>query len=120
MNNKKLVRDILLSIPFGLLYVFFINKISELLTSDTIYEEKIRKAIAISFIVVIIGLALAFKVFSGPGKLKNRIIKYSLIFGNGIILINSIVYHWAKLSTDTKALMVGILLVMSFLLSYKL
>ena len=119
MNNKKLVRDILLSIPIGLLYVFFINKITELLTSDTIYEEKIKKTISISFIVVIVGYILAFKIFSS-GKLKNRIIKYSLIFSSTIILINSIVYHWVELSNDTKAFMIGILLLMSFLLSYKL
>ena len=49
------------------------------------------------------------------GKLKNRIIKYSLVFGNSIILLNSIVYHWPELSTDVKALMVGLLLLISFL-----
>lgn len=119
MDNKKLVRDILLSIPFGLLYVFFINKITELLTSDTIYEEKVKKTISISFIVVIVGFILSFKIFSS-GKLKNRIIKYTLIFGSSIILLNSIVYHWPELTNDTKALMVGILLLMSFMVSYKL
>lgn len=119
MDNKKIVRDVLLSIPFGFLYVFFINKILELLTSETIYEEKIKKTISISFVVVIVGFILAFKIFSS-GKLKNRIIKYTLIFGSTIILINSIVYHWPQLSTDTKALMVGILLILSFLISYKL
>jgi hypothetical protein len=119
MDNKKLVRDILLSIPIGLLYIFFIYKIMELLTSESVYEEKIKKMISLSFIIVIVGLILAFKIFSS-GKLKNRIIKYSLIFGNSIILFNSIIYHWPQLSTDTKALMIGILLVISFLLSYRL
>lgn len=119
MNNKKIIRDILLSIPLGLLYVFFINKILELLTSETVYEEKIKKTISISFIIIIVGYILAFKIFSS-GKLKNRIIKYILIFGNTIILINSIIYHWPKLGTDTKALMVGILLLISFIISYKL
>ena len=119
MDNKKLVRDILLSVPFGLLYVFFINKVSELLTSETVYEEKIKKTISISFIVVIVGFILAFKIFSS-GKLKNRIIKYTLVFGSCIILLNSIVYHWPELSNDAKALMVGVLLLMSFLFSYKL
>jgi len=119
MNNKKIVRDVLLSIPFGFLYVFFINKILEMLTSDTVYEDKIRKTISISFVVVIVGYILAFKIFSS-GKLKNRIIKYSLIFGNTIILINSIVYHWPQLETDTKALMIGVLLIFGFLMSYRL
>jgi hypothetical protein len=119
MNNKKLVRDILLSIPLGLLYVFFINKITELLTSDTVYENKIRKNIAISFVISIIGIILSLKVFSS-GKLKNRIIKYTLIFGNLIILFNTIIYNWPQLSTDTKALFVGIILICGFIYSYKL
>lgn len=119
MNNKKLVRDVLLSIPLGLLYVFFINKLLELLTSDTVYEDKIRKNIAMSFVIVIIGLVLSLKVFAS-GRLENRIIKYTLIFGNIIILINSILYHWPQLQTDTKALFVGILLLLGFVLSYKL
>lgn len=119
MDNKKIVRDILLSIPFGLLYVFFINKILEMMTSDTIFEDKIKKTISISFVVVIVGYIISFKIFSS-GKLKNRIIKYSLLFGNTIILINSIIYYWPQLSTDTKALIVGILLMLGFIISYKL
>lgn len=119
MNNKKLVRDVLLSIPLGVLYVFFINKILQLLTSETVYEEKVKKSIAISFIIIIVGYVLAFKVFTS-GKLKNRIIKYSLIFGTSLLLINSILYQWTELNTDTKALMTGILLILLFVLSYKL
>jgi hypothetical protein len=119
MNNKKLVRDVLLSIPLGVLYVFFINKILQLLTSETVYEEKVKKSIAISFIAIIVGYVLAFKIFSS-GKLKNRIIKYSLILGTSLLLINSILYQWTELNTDTKALMTGILLVLLFVLSYKL
>jgi hypothetical protein len=119
MSNKKLVRDVLISIPLGLLYVFFINKIIEILTSNTIYEEKNKKIIAISFICVIIGYILTFKVFSN-GKLKNRIVKYSLNIGTTIILINSIVYHWPELNNDTKTFMTGGLLMLIFILSYKL
>lgn len=118
-DNKKLVRDILISIPLGLLYVFFVNKIIELLTSDTVYEEKIKKIIAISFIIIIIGYILAFKMFS-KGKLKNRIIKYSLVIGTTIILANSILYHWTELKSDTKAFMAGGLLLLIFGLTYKL
>jgi len=119
MSNKKLVRDILLSIPISLIYVFFINKITELLTSDTVYEEKIKKNIAISFICVIVGFILAYKIFS-HGKLKNRIIKYSLIFGSFILLINSIIYQWNDLSNDSKTFMIGLLLILACLFTYKL
>jgi len=119
MNNKKLVRDILLSMLYGTIYVFFINRVSELLTSDTVYEEKIKKMISISFIVVIVGMVLAFKIFS-TGRLKNRIIKYTLVVGSSVILLNSIVYHWPELNNDTKAFMIGTLLLLLFLTSYRL
>ncbi len=119
MNNKKLVRDILLSIPLGLLYVFFFNKKILLLKIYSIFEEKIKKAISISFICVIVGYILAFKIFNN-GKLKNRIVKYSLTFGSSIILINSIIYHWPELNTDTKTFMIGVLFLLSIILSYKI
>ena len=118
-SNQKIVRDILLSIPVSLLYVFFINKIISILTSDTEYENKIKKAISISFIIVIIGYTLAFKVFNS-GKLENRLIKYSLIFGTTLILMNSILYNWPELNNDTKTFIVGSLLLLLFVLSYRL
>ena len=118
-SNRKRVRDLLLSIPVSLLYVFFINKIINILTSDTEYEKKIKKKISMSFVIVIIGYALAFKVFNS-GKLKNRIIKYSLIFGTTFILINSILYNWPELKNDTKTFIVGTLLLLLFIMSYKL
>ncbi len=118
MSNKKLVKDVLFALPLGIIYIFFINKILELLTSDLVYEQKNKRKIAVSFITVIVGFVLAFKIF-GRGKLKNRIIKYSLIFGSTIILFNSIIYQWPQLKTDTKTLLIGILLVLGFLLSYK-
>jgi hypothetical protein len=118
MSNKKLVKDVLFALPLGIIYIFFINKILELLTADLVYEQKNKRKIAVSFITVIVGFVLAFKIF-GRGKLKNRIIKYSLIFGSTIILFNSIIYQWPQLKTDTKTLLIGILLVLGFLLSYK-
>jgi hypothetical protein len=119
MSNKKLVRDILLSIPIGLMYIFFINKLIELLNSDLICEEKVKRTIVISIVAVIVGFVLAFKVF-GVKPTYNRIAKYSLILGSSIIFINSIIYHWPQLSTDTKLIIVGITFILSIVLSYKL
>jgi len=119
MNHKKLVRDILLSIPIGALYIFFINKLTDILNEDLIYEQKVKRTIVISIISVIIGMVLAFKVF-GVKPTYNRIAKYSLIFGSIIIFLNSIIYHWTQLTTDTKLIIVGITLFLSIAISYKL
>ncbi len=118
-SNKKRVRDLLISVPISLLYVFFINKIIQVLTSESEFEEKIKKKISISFVAIIVGYVLAIKVFS-HGKMKNRIIKYSLMIGTTLILINSVVYNWPQLKNDTKTFVVGALLLLFFIYSYKL
>ena len=119
MNHKKLVRDILLSIPISALYIFFINKLTDIFNEDLIYEQKVKRTIVISIVSVIVGMVLAFKVF-GVKPMYNRIAKYSLIFGSTIIFFNSIIYHWPQLTTDTKLIIVGITLFLSITLSYKL
>ena len=119
MNHKKLVRDILLSIPIGALYIFFINKLTEILNEDLVYEQKVKRTIVISIVSVIVGLVLAFKVF-GVKPTYNRIAKYSLIFGSTVIFFNSVIYHWPQLTTDTKLIIVGLTLFLSIALSYKL
>jgi hypothetical protein len=118
-NNKKRVRDLLISIPISLLYVFFINKIIQLLTSESEFEEKIKKKISISFVAIIVGYVLAIKIFS-HGTMKNRIIKYSLIIGTTLILINTIIYNWPELKNDTKTFVVGALLLLFFIYSYRI
>lgn len=92
MSNKKLVRDILISIPISALYVYFINKINEIIINDLEYNKKIKRSIMIYFITVIVSLIIAFKIF-GSGKTYNRIIKYSLIFSSVYIFTNAILYN---------------------------
>jgi hypothetical protein len=119
MSNKKLVRDILISIPIGVLYIYFINKINEIIVNDLEYNEKIKKSIMVFFVSVIVSLVLAFKVF-GNGKTYNRIIKYALIFASVVIFTNAILYNWPELQTDSKAIIVGLALLLSILITYKL
>ena len=118
-SNKKRVRDLLISVPISLIYVFFINKIIQVLTSESEFEEKIKKKISISFVAIIVGYVLAIKVFS-HGKMKNRIIKYSLMIGTTLILINTIMYNWPQLKNDTKTFVIGALLLLFFIYSYKI
>ncbi len=119
MSNKKLVRDILIAVPIGILYILFINKLNEIVTNDLEYAEKIKKSIMINFVASIVGFILAYKVF-GNEKLYNRIIKYALIFGSTLIFINALLYNWPELETDTKAIIFGITLVISILITYKI
>ena len=119
MSNKKLVRDILISIPIGILYIYFINKINEIITNDLEYNEKIKKSIMIFFVSVIVSLIIAFKIF-GSGRTYNRIIKYALIFSSVYIFTNAILYNWPELQSDSKAMIVGLALIFSIGITYKL
>jgi hypothetical protein len=119
MSNKILVRDILLAFPIGIMYIFFVNKLAEILNEDLICEEKIKRTISISIVAVIVGFVMAFKIF-GVKPTYNRIVKYSLIFGSTIIFLNSIIYHWPQLSTDIKLLIVGLIFITSIGLTYRL
>ena len=118
MSNKKIVRDVLISIPISILYIFFIQKLIELLNNDLIYEDKIKRTIAISFVAVIVGFVVAFKIFNYK-KTYNRIGKYSLICGSTFIFLNSILYQWPHLANDTKLIVIGISLCSALVLSYK-
>lgn len=120
MSNKKLVKDILISIPVGILYVYFINKVNEMLIhEEDDFNDKIKKTIVFSFIAAICGYVLAIYVFNEKKSLANRMVKYALTLGSTIIIINTLSNNWELLEKDTKTFMVGGFLLAIILISYK-
>jgi hypothetical protein len=121
MSNKKLLKDILLSIPTGLLFVYFVNKLNELIiTEEDEFNDKVKKTIVFSIIASICGYILAIYVFSEKHKLANRMVKYALTLGSTIIAINTFANNWELLEKDTKTFMIGGFLLTIILVSYKL
>lgn len=120
MSNKKLVKDILISIPVAILYVYFINKVNDMLIhEEDEFNDKIKKTIVFSFIAAICGYMLAIYVFNHNRPLANRMVKYALSLGSTIIIVNTLANNWDLLEKDTKTFMVGGFLLAIILLSYK-
>jgi hypothetical protein len=120
MSNQKLVKDILISIPVAILYVYFINKVNDMLIhEEDEFNDKIKKTIVFSFIAAICGYMLAIYVFNNKRPLANRMVKYALSLGSTIIIVNTLANNWDLLEKDTKTFMVGGFLLAIILLSYK-
>lgn len=120
MSNKQLVKDILIAIPVGLLFVYFINKVNDLLIlEEDDFNDKLKKTIVFSFIAAICGYVLAIYVFNNNKTLSNRMVKYALSLGSTIIIINTLANNWELLEKDTKTFMVGGFLLTIIILSYK-
>ena len=111
----KIIFDILLAIPIGIIYNILFHKLSEIMTDDLEYNDKIQKKLIIAFIGGILGLVIALKVF-GIKKHKNRAIKFGLCLGSGLLLFFSIFNNWGMLANDIKLFMMIVIFV--FLLWY--
>lgn len=114
---KSNVINILLSVPIAIIFVLFINKLTEILTQDLIAEEKIKKNLLISFIVGIIGILIGWYVFY-KSKMKNKAIMIGLFLGSIYLIFNSIFLNWNKLTNDTKLFMIGSVFVALIIISY--
>ena len=117
-NNKDLVKDVLFSIPIAIFMAFFIIKFAEMSSTDLSLEDKLKKTLLISIIASSVGLVLAIFIF-GRGSLKNRAVKYGLILGSSILLINSIIFNWDLLSHEIKLSIIGFILFIIVGITYK-
>lgn len=112
--------DIILALPIGIIYNFFITKMSDLMTKDEDYEIKIHKYFIICLSGAIFGIISAIFIFSEQNILENRCVKYGMTIGSVLLLINTLIFNWDLLSEDTKLLTIGILLICIIIVSYTL
>lgn len=98
----KILFDLLLAIPIGLMYSIFFHKLGEILNSEYEFHERIQRNLILSFIGGIIGLILVVLVF-GKGKLfYNRSAKFGLLFGSFLLLSHTLIANWNILDNDVK------------------
>ena len=116
--NKSFLKDFLMSIPIFLFYILFIKKLSESLTTSLVVEERNRKTLVISFVSAIIGIILALYVFNRDNQFENRSIKYALIIGSIYLMVNSLLFNWDNIQSDSKLFMIGIVLAILIISSY--
>jgi hypothetical protein len=91
----------------GLIYYLIICQISNnmFLENKNIYS--MQNSIMFLYFGGIIGLFLGGNMFSKNNKLKNSSMKIGLYFGSTMLLFNSMITNWDKMSSQTKLLLLG-------------
>jgi large-conductance mechanosensitive channel len=92
----------------GLIYYLIICQISNnmFLENKNIYS--MQNSIMFLYFGGIIGLFLGSNMFSKDNKLENSSMKIGLYFGSAMLLFNSMITNWDKMSSQTKLLLLGI------------
>jgi hypothetical protein len=116
-KSRSLLKDSLISIPISIIYIYFVHRIIELLTENSMAEAKTKKHIIYSFIIGICGILIGIYIF-GRSKIANRPVKFALVLSSFLLMIYSLYSNWELLQSDTKLIIVGIFLVAVISASY--
>lgn len=106
----ELITDIIFSIPIGIIYSIFIQKLSEVIFTDLPYNDKCQKSASLIFFAGIIGLVLAQTIFTYNKTFQNKIVKHGLVIGGVILILYSIINYWNKMTDEIKLIIAGIAL----------
>jgi hypothetical protein len=109
----------IMTVPIGILYNIFVTKLSEIMTTSLVYEDRIQKHLIFCFIGGLVGYVLAMTIFEKDGILENTSAKYGIAIGSSILILNSLISNWMILQNDTKLFIIGMLFVFSLVISYK-
>jgi hypothetical protein len=109
---------ILLSIPIGIIYNLMISKLGNMLTKDLGQKERTQKNLIVEIIGGIVALVLAYWVF-GSKKFENKIVKWGLIFGGGLLLFYSTISNWDIIEDGTKLFTLLSVMIFMIIYSYK-
>lgn len=100
-----LVSDILISVPFGIIYTIFMQKLSDIVLVEYKGNDKLQKSLTFIFFAGLVAMIIAQTVFT---ESKNRLIKQSLMVG-GIICAGYIsMTNWDKMTDYTKLFILGL------------
>jgi hypothetical protein len=116
-KSKSLLKDSFIAIPISLIYIYFVHRIIELLTENSMLEEKTKKHIIYSFVIGICGILIGIYIF-GRSKISNRPVKFALVASSFLLMCYSLYSNWELLKSDTKLIIVGIFLVAVISASY--
>ena len=116
-KSRSLLKDSLIAIPISLIYIYFVHRIIELLTENSMAEAKTKKHIIYSFVIGICGILIGIYIF-GRSKIANRPVKFALVSSSFLLMCYSLYSNWELLLSDTKLIIVGIFLVAVISASY--
>jgi len=111
--------DVIISVPIGVLYNICIMKFADILTTGVKYDEKVQKNLIISFLGGLIGYIVVISLFDKGGMLENRGVKFGVLLGSTILILNTLFLNWNNLQDDAKLFIMGFLFFFLIGLSYK-
>ena len=104
------VTNFIFSVPIGIIYSIFANKLADVLFANAPTNEKYQKSIVLLLFAAVIGIVLAETIFTYNKTLQNTIVKQGLIIGAIILLIYPTLAYWNKMTNETKLIDIGIIL----------
>ena len=114
-----LLWDLVFSIPLGIIYTIFFQKLGDIMFCNLPYNDKYQKYLTFLFLAGVIGIVLAQTIFTYNKTFKNQIIKHGLIIGGIILILYPTLTYWDKMTDETKLLVIGIALGGLLWYSYK-
>jgi hypothetical protein len=112
-----LLGDAIISVPLGILYDIFCQKLSDIVFASYGPEEKYQNSLTLMFLLGILGIIIAQTLITKNGY-KYRVTRQGLVIGGIILIIYSSLINWDKMTDYTKLFVIGIaigaLLIYSF------
>jgi hypothetical protein len=103
-----LISDAIISIPLGILYYIFADKLGDVLFCSGNQNLCTQKLVIFLFFVGIIGIILTQTLFAKNNSYKSRVVKQGLIIGGIILICYSTLNNWEKLTDLTKLFIIGV------------
>lgn len=112
------LKNILFSIPLGLLYYVLLNKLLIILLKDMSFDTRMQYTIIIMFILSLVLLIILNKIKSMKITKNNKLLIYSLYFFVFFLFINSTFVYWDLMNDYTKVLIIIITISLIFYYYY--
>ena len=101
--------DLVFSVPFGIIYVIFIQKFADVIFCDDTYNDRYQKSLMLLFLAGVTAIILAQTIFTYNKTLQNEIIKHGFIIGGIILILYPIIIYWDKMTNETKLIVIAVI-----------
>jgi hypothetical protein len=103
-------KDILISIPFGIILNIFVHQMANTMNNDLQYNDKFQRSLIIIFVSGIISLLIGNTIFKTNKSIKNSVMQYGLTIGGLLMIVYTTISNWDNMDDTTKLIIFGLLL----------
>lgn len=117
-SEENSTGSILLSIPIGLLYACFFQKMTDVVFVNDDLDKQFQNSMIILFFIGFVSIISGLMLRNGKMR-KHRSVVYGVIMGGIMLALLAMLTNWEQLTDLTKLIMLGIGLVMTLLYALK-